>query len=263
MEFTLGETSIAPPVVWVDHFDGSKVWIDSSTPIYEVGNFLGGGAAGTVYEAVNLQSKRHFALKILNPLGYKLTSPSLLRRCTVIWKGSNYTEQQEAEKQKLLKENVWWLVNSATKQYLAAYHCERQGVLKEISLVQCSQIWGLEHPSLGENDGSEAPEPIETVAKADGTKLYVPAFPPKFIDYVRRRARIFREIQNMRKICNHVNVIKFECVLELTQESKNTLFLVMELANGGELFDRIKIDSGTREDTAQKYFQQLLEGVQH
>ena len=117
MEFTLGETSIAPPVVWVDHFDGSKVWIDSSTPIYEVGNFLGGGAAGTVYEAVNLQSKRHFALKILNPLGYKLTSPSLLRRCTVIWKGSNYTEQQEAEKQKLLKENVWWLVNSATKQY--------------------------------------------------------------------------------------------------------------------------------------------------
>jgi serine/threonine protein kinase len=39
--------------------------------------------------------------------------------------------------------------------------------------------------------------------------------------------------------------------------------LVMELANGGELFDRIKLDHGAREDTARLYFQQLLEGVCH
>eukprot|EP01035_Chromulina_nebulosa_P017030 gene17030-22538_t len=44
----------------------------------------------------------------------------------------------------------------------------------------------------------------------------------------------------MKKISNHVNVIRLEGVLELAQESKCTIFLIMELANGGELFDRIK-----------------------
>eukprot|EP00606_Chrysophyceae_sp_TOSAG23-5_P000266 GSChrysophyteH2.ASY1.ANO1.1371.1 assembled CDS len=67
----------------------------------------------------------------------------------------------------------------------------------------------------------------------------------------------------MRKTSNHVNVIRLQSVLELVQESKCTIFLVMELANGGELFDRIKIDCGTRESTAKYFFQQLLEGVQH
>ena len=67
----------------------------------------------------------------------------------------------------------------------------------------------------------------------------------------------------MRKISNHRNVIKLEAVLELIQESKSTLFLVLELANGGELFDRIKIDQGTREETALIFFRQLLQGVKH
>ena len=57
--------------------------------------------------------------------------------------------------------------------------------------------------------------------------------PPKFVDFVRRRARIFREITNMRKISNHRNVIRLQGVLELLQDSKCTIFLVMELANGG------------------------------
>ena len=67
----------------------------------------------------------------------------------------------------------------------------------------------------------------------------------------------------MRKISTHCNVIGLHSVLELSQESKCTIFLVMELANGGELFDRIKIDHGTRESTAKYFFKQLLEGVQH
>ena len=41
------------------------------------------------------------------------------------------------------------------------------------------------------------------------------------------------------------------------------LFICLFLANGGELFDRIKIDCGTREDTAKLFFQQLLNGVKH
>eukprot|EP00605_Chrysophyceae_sp_TOSAG23-4_P001720 GSChrysophyteH1.ASY1.ANO1.1907.1 assembled CDS len=137
-------------VTQVYQFDGQTVWLDRGTPLLEVGNFLGGGAAGTVYECEHTQTHEHYALKILNPL-----------------------------------------------------------------------------------------------------------------DFVRRRSRIFREIENMRKISNHENVIRLEGVLELIQESKCTIFLIMELANGGELFDRIKVDCGTRESTAKYFFQQLLEGVQH
>lgn len=37
----------------------------------------------------------------------------------------------------------------------------------------------------------------------------------------------------------------------------------MELANGGELFDRIKIDHGTREETAKIFFRQLVDGLKH
>ena len=97
----------------------------------------------------------------------------------------------------------------------------------------------------------------------DTGRKYVPTMPPKFVDFVKRRARIFREITNMRKISNHQNVIRLQGVLELVQESKCTIFLVMELANGGELFDRLKLDCGTREDTAKEFFSQLLDGVRH
>jgi serine/threonine protein kinase len=225
--------------------------------LYEVGNFLGGGAAGTVYEAENVKTKEHFALKILNPLGYKLISPSLLRRCTVISKGKPVPENVEKNKESLGIENIWWMFNRSTKQHIASYYSERQSTLLELSLSQCISIWGTNPPELDKYDSSDdrAVKPV-----LENTP---PRLPQKYVDFVMRRARIFREIYNMRKISNHVNVIRLENVLELLQESKCTLFLVMELANGGELFDRIKIDCGTREDTAKRFFRQLLSGVCH
>lgn len=66
-----------------------------------------------------------------------------------------------------------------------------------------------------------------SVQSPGGQKVYVPVIQPKFADFIRRRARVFREIRNMRKISNHKNVIKLENVLELTQDSKTTIFLVM------------------------------------
>jgi hypothetical protein len=42
----------------------------------------------SVYEATALKSHDHVAVKILNPLGYKLASPSLLSRCVVLQQGS-------------------------------------------------------------------------------------------------------------------------------------------------------------------------------
>jgi serine/threonine protein kinase len=125
------------------------------------------------------------------------------------------------------------------------------------------ELWGKFPPNCGEDDKDKSLEMMEQLTLNGENKILVPKITPKYADFVRRRSRVFREIDNMRKISSHMNVIRLENVLELTQESKCTIFLVMELANGGELFDRIKIDCGTRESTAKFFFNQLLEGVRH
>ena len=122
-------------VTQVHSFDGQTIWSDKNTALYEVGNFLGGGAAGmllivlfrwwyhelrsittfflfhlhlgTVYEAEHVKSRDNFAVKILNPLGYKLLSPTLLRRCTVVSKGKAVYERPD---EKISEDNVWWLL---------------------------------------------------------------------------------------------------------------------------------------------------------
>jgi serine/threonine protein kinase len=248
-------------VVKVYSFDGQTVWFDRNTSLFEVGNFLGGGAAGNVYECEHLRSRDHFALKILNPLGYKIMSPALLRKCNIVAKGEIVIDGEEYEK--VEKKNVWWLINGSTKQFVAAYFSEKQNCLKELSLIQCIQVWGSDALNIVDDDTRCKEESVEVIQVANGPRIYVPSVPPKFGDFLRRRNKIFREIRNMRKIPTHTNVIRLEGVLELTQESKCTIFLVMELANGGELFDRIKLDCGAREDTAKLFFQQLLQGVMH
>jgi len=247
----------------VFQFDGQTVWASRGCALLEVGNFLGGGAAGTVYECEHSVTHEHFALKILNPLGFKLVAPALLRKCVILYKGE-IVKSSERDKEVLTKENIWWLLDGSTKLHIAAYYSERQNCLKDLSLNQCIQIWGSNPPGVSEDGDSPAETATEVlVDTTTGATVLVPRIPPKYADFVRRRDRIFREIKNMRKISNHINVIRLESVLELTQESKCTVFLVMELANGGELFDRIKIDCGTRESTAKIFFQQLLEGVEH
>lgn len=246
-------------VVPVSSFDGLVVWQEKNIPLYEIGNFLGSGVAGTVYEAEYVKSKKQYALKILNPLGYKILSPHQLKTCTVLVKGKPFSEISERNKDNVNKDHIWWLINGPTKQFHAAYYSERQRSLRELSLSQCIHVWGTEPVGL-RDDGNDA---VEVIQFSDGTSKVIPILPSKFSDFLRKRGRIFREIKNMRKVSCHPNVIRLESVLELTQESKCTIFLVMELANGGELFDRIKVDLGTREDTALLYFRQLLRGVRH
>jgi serine/threonine protein kinase len=77
------------------------------------------------------------------------------------------------------------------------------------------------------------------------------------------RSSICREISNMYQLGDHPNVVKLYEVLELVQDSKSTLFLVLELVTGGELFDRMKTGAGTPEALARTYFTQLLSGVEY
>ncbi|KAK2959508.1 putative CBL-interacting protein kinase 23 [Blattamonas nauphoetae] len=65
-----------------------------------------------------------------------------------------------------------------------------------------------------------------------------------------------REISLMKKL-SHENIIGMHEVLA----SKTKVFIVLELARGGELFQKIADSGRFDEDTARKYFQQLVRGV--
>ena len=155
------DDSVDENVVKIYSFDGQTVFLDRNTVLYEVGNFLGGGAAGTVYECENAKTHDHHALKILNPLGnepyslsitgthsihfsslgYKLMNPSLLKRCNIVIKGKSVSDDQE-KMNNLTNENIWWVLNTSAKQFLSAYFSERYNSLKELSLTQCIKVWG-------------------------------------------------------------------------------------------------------------------------
>ncbi|KAL1200068.1 CBL-interacting serine/threonine-protein kinase 4 [Cardamine amara subsp. amara] len=79
--------------------------------------------------------------------------------------------------------------------------------------------------------------------------------------------RIIREIEAMRRLHGHPHILKIYEVMA----TKSNIYLIMELAPGGDLFDKL-IDSGSfTEPEARRYFQQLLsalsfchsEGISH
>jgi len=67
-----------------------------------------------------------------------------------------------------------------------------------------------------------------------------------------------REIEMMRKL-QHEHVVKLLSVLDTTKG----YYLVMELATGGELFDKIVESKRFDEETARSYFQQLISAVHY
>ena len=339
----------------VDRYDGQVIWIDGEAG-FEMGNYLGGGAAGVVYEAEDIRADPilpHVAIKILNPVGFKLMPSGPLQRCLVAVKGAGVRRGQP-----LREEHVWWLVHPHSKQVVAAYEDPKYGTLREVPLPRCIEIWGWDglgggapflatgtssssagqqhhhhhqqqqhhpqhayqqdhqprdfHPhhqppyassyqqqhqqqqhqqqyaqqqqeskysaaaattgglpglqmALGyggcDDDVLEKVSTLGQEVMLDGVPVHIPRVPPKFVKWLRSRRSIYREIANMAKLGAHPNVIRLSEVLELIQDSKSTLFLVLELVTGGELFDRIKIGCGTTEEVGRRYFRQLLSGV--
>ncbi|CAM9966075.1 unnamed protein product, partial [Hapterophycus canaliculatus] len=80
------------------------------------------------------------AIKILNPVGFRLAPAATLRRCVVARRGQPVGG---GSPHKLGPEHVWWLVSPNTKQVLAAYIHPRYGSLVELPLPKCIEIWGL------------------------------------------------------------------------------------------------------------------------
>jgi len=93
----------------------------------------------------------------------------------------------------------------------------------------------------------------------------VPAVPPKYLRWLRQRRAATREIRNMMRIGRHKNVVHLYEVLEYIQETQSTMFLILELVKGGELFDLISSNASSpiqcSEMVMLKFFQELVSGI--
>jgi len=106
--------------------------------------------------------------------------------------------------------------------------------------------------------------------------IALPAVPSKYLKWLRQRRAATKEIRNMMLIGRHRNVVHLFEVLELIQDTKSTMFLILELVRGGELFDLISsnaakissrdsVPSGfTESETVmRKFFMELCSGIQY
>ncbi len=70
--------------------------------------------------------------------------------------------------------------------------------------------------------------------------------------------KLYREVRIM-KMLHHPNIIKlFEVI-----ETKYTVFLVMEYASGGELYDYLVVHGKMKEKDARAKFRQILSAVSY
>jgi len=245
----------------IDKYDGQNIFQGSKT-IYELGNYLGGGASGSVYQAIELATERLVAVKILNPLGYKNTIVGQINKCSVAVKGQPLSAEQMHGKRPMQNENVWWLMHPQTKGLFAAYEDPHRMQLRELPLPRCVEIWGLNPLGIDDFDHNQ-PRDDAYIDKLnlsigalsltlDGHSVTIPKVSPKYLNFLRSRQSVCREMNNMLQIGGHPNIIDLLEVLELVQDTKTTLFLVLELVNGGELFERMKAGLGNNLYTSNK-----------
>lgn len=70
--------------------------------------------------------------------------------------------------------------------------------------------------------------------------------------------RVAREIHIL-KLIRHPNIIQLYEIIETPKQ----LYLIMEYASGGELFDYIVANTRLKEEEACKYLQQIISGVDY
>lgn len=238
----------------IDKYDGQNIFFGDKV-VYELGNYLGGGASGSVYQATEPSSEKSVAVKILNPLGYKNTIVGQINKCPVAVKGQPLSVDQIHGKVRMQVENIWWLMHPTTKQLFAAYEDPHRLQLRELPLPRCVEIWGLNPLGIEDYANGQLRDdvaidklnltgPGTVQLTVEGNQVTIPKVSPKFLNFLRSRQSVCREMSNMLQIGEHPNIIDLLEVLELVQDTKTTLFLVLELINGGELFERMKAGLG-------------------
>jgi serine/threonine protein kinase len=92
---------------------------------------------------------------------------------------------------------------------------------------------------------------------ATGQNVAIKVFNKEMIMRVGMKEQMKREISVMRLV-RHPNIVEFYDVMA----SKTKIYFAMEYVKGGELFNKVSRGK-LREDVARKYFQQLIEAVNH
>uniref|UniRef100_A0A671MZA4 non-specific serine/threonine protein kinase n=1 Tax=Sinocyclocheilus anshuiensis TaxID=1608454 RepID=A0A671MZA4_9TELE len=92
---------------------------------------------------------------------------------------------------------------------------------------------------------------LKTIGKGNFAKV-------KLARHILTGRELFREVRIM-KILNHPNIVKlFEVI-----ETEKTLYLVMEYASGGEVFDYLVAHGRMKEKEARAKFRQIVSAVQY
>uniref|UniRef100_A0A3Q3EHF2 non-specific serine/threonine protein kinase n=1 Tax=Labrus bergylta TaxID=56723 RepID=A0A3Q3EHF2_9LABR len=92
---------------------------------------------------------------------------------------------------------------------------------------------------------------LKTIGKGNFAKV-------KLARHILTGRELFREVRIM-KILNHPNIVKlFEVI-----ETERTLYLVMEYASGGEVFDYLVAHGRMKEKEARAKFRQIVSAVQY
>lgn len=254
----------------IDKYDGQTVSIDGKA-IFELGNYLGGGISGSVHSAIDLRvhpEEKSVAVKILNPVGFKLFPSAQLGKCRTLHKGSPITLDQYHGKTSISVENIWWIMHTVSRQIIAAFEDPMRGQLKELTLPRCVEVWGWNPKANGQCllsvcHEEESDYNTSTTPPNIASNIEIPVVAPKYLNFLRSRRQICREMGSMMKLGGHQNIVELYEVLEFVQDSKSTLFLIMELVTGGELFERMKNARGMSEQFSRRYFKQLLSGIDY
>ncbi|XP_041674660.1 serine/threonine-protein kinase MARK2-like isoform X2 [Drosophila eugracilis] len=123
--------------------------------------------------------------------------------------------------------------------------------------------------SYVDGNGNGVYKIIKTVGKGNFAKVKLAIHVPtdqevaiKVIDKTKlntsAREKLYREVKIM-KLLNHPNIVKLFQVIE----SERTLYLVMEYASGGELFDHLVKNGKMSEKDARVLFRQLVSAIQY
>lgn len=146
-------------------------------------------------------------------------------------------------------------------------------------LLDASVWWqsGTHHPFVDSGIFRAATSERTTVYCEElAAYIALPAVPSKYLKWLRQRRAATKEIRNMMLIGRHRNIVHLFEVLEHIQETKSTMFLILELVRGGELFDLISSNSAKissndivpagfteTETVMRKFFRELTSGIEY
>lgn len=104
--------------------------------------------SGSVHSAIDLKvhpEEKVVAIKILNPVGFKLLQVGQLSKCRTLHKGCPITLDQFHGKVPMISDNIWWIMHPVSRQFVAAFEDPQRGQLKELTLPRCVEVWNNLH----------------------------------------------------------------------------------------------------------------------